>query len=133
MGRLFEFHPELLEARGAVIYLNLDEALRLTPATRKYTPLRRYPTSSFDLSVVVDHREHAGAIQDEIRGYAGEHLAEVQFVRAYEGAPLAAGRKSLSYRLVVGALDHTLSNDELTGIRQRVIEGLQRAGHELRV
>lgn len=133
VGRLFEFHPELLEARGAVLYLNLDEALRLTPATRKYTPLRRYPTSSFDLSVVVDHREHAGAIQDEIRGYAGEHLAEVQFVRAYEGAPLAAGRKSLSYRLVVGALDHTLSNDELTGIRQRVIDGLQRAGHELRV
>lgn len=133
VGRLFEFHPELLEGRGAVLYVNLDEVLRLAPATRKYTPLRRYPTSSFDLSVVVDHREHSGTIQDAIRGFAGEHVSEVQFVRVYEGAPLPTGRKSLSYRLIAGALDHTLSNDELTRIRQRVIDGLQGEGRELRV
>ncbi|MCC7341053.1 MAG: phenylalanine--tRNA ligase subunit beta, partial [Bryobacterales bacterium] len=133
VGRLFEFHPALLEGRGAVLYVDLDEVLRLTPATRKYTPLRRYPTSSFDLSVVVDHREHSGTIEDAIRGYAGEHVADVQFVRVYEGAPLPTGRKSLSYRLTVGALDHTLSNDELTRIRQLVIDGLQGEGRELRV
>lgn len=133
VGRLFEFHPELLEGRGAVLYLNLDQTLRLAPAARKYKPLRRYPTSSFDLSVVVDHREHSGAIQDAIRNYAGASLADVHFVRVYEGAPLPEGRKSLSYRLIVGALDHTLSNDELTAIRQQVIEGLQSEGRELRV
>lgn len=133
IGRLFEFHPELVEGRAAVLYLNLDQVLRLAPAPRKYTPLRRFPTSSFDLSVVVDRREHSAAIQDAMRRYAGERLVAVYFVRSYEGAPLAEGRKSLSYRLVVGALDHTLSNDELTGIRQRVIEGLEREGRELRL
>ncbi|MDZ7638183.1 MAG: phenylalanine--tRNA ligase subunit beta [Bryobacterales bacterium] len=133
VGRLFELHPDLFEGRGAVLYLNLDQALRLQPAAQKYTPLRRYPTSSFDLSVMVDHREHSGVVQDAIRGYAGDRLADVQFVRAYEGAPLPEGRKSLSYRLIVGALDHTLSNDELTAIRQQVIDGLQGEGRELRV
>ena len=83
--------------------------------------------------MVVDHREHSGTIEDAIRGYAGEHVADVQFVRVYEGAPLPTGRKSLSYRLTVGALDHTLSNDELTRIRQLVIDGLQGEGRELRV
>jgi hypothetical protein len=35
--------------------------------------------------------------------------------------------------MVVGALDHTLSNDELATIRQQVIDGLQREGYELRL
>lgn len=133
IGRLFEFHPELVEGRAAVLYLNLDRILQLTPAPRKYTPLRRFPSSSFDLSVVVDRREHSASIQDAIGRYAGNHLVAVYFVRSYEGAPLAEGQKSLSYRLVVGALDHTLSNDELTEIRQRVIDGLEREGRELRL
>jgi phenylalanyl-tRNA synthetase beta chain len=133
VGRLFEFHPEYCEGRGAVLYLDLDLVLRLQPGVRKYTPLRRYPTSSFDLSVLVPHREHSGNVQDAIRRFGGEHLIEVQFVRAYEGAPLPEGQKSLSYRLVVGALDHTLSNDELSAIRQNVIDGLRAEGRELRV
>lgn len=133
IGRLFEIHPDLLEERGAVLYLNLDQVLRLKTSVTKYTPLRRYPTSSFDLSVVVPHRVYSGSVQDTIRKHAGERLIEVQFVRVYEGAPLPAGSKSLSYRLVVGAMDHTLSNEELTTIRSRVIDGLQSEGHELRV
>jgi phenylalanyl-tRNA synthetase beta chain len=133
VGRLFEFHPNHLEGRGTVLYLNLDQILRLQPETRKYTPLRRFPTSSFDLSVVVGRQTYSGTIQDQIRASAGEQLLDVQFVRAYEGAPLPEGRKSLSYRMVVGATDHTLSNDELTEVRNQVIEGLKAAGHELRI
>jgi phenylalanyl-tRNA synthetase beta chain len=133
VGRLFEFHPEHCQGRGAVLYVDLDQALRLVPGVEKYTPLRRYPTSSFDLSVVVESREYSGVVQDAIRRFGGEHLIEVQFVRAYEGAPLPEGQKSLSYRLVVGALDHTLSNEELSTIRQNVIDGLRGEGRELRV
>lgn len=132
-GRLFEFHPDRCEGRAAVLYLNLDLALRLKPETAKHTPLRRYPTSSFDLSVVVPHREYSGRVQDAILRAGGDLLIGVQFVRSYEGAPLPEGQKSLSYRMVVGALDHTLSNDELATIRQQVIDGLQREGYELRL
>jgi len=133
VGRLFEYHPSHLEGRGAVLYLDLDQILRLRPATAKYTSLRRFPTSSFDLSVVVDRQAYSGTLQDLIRASAGDQLLDVQFVRAYEGAPLPEGRKSLSYRMVVGAADHTLSNEELTAVRNQVIDGLKAAGHELRI
>jgi hypothetical protein len=39
----------------------------------------------------------------------------------------------VSYRLEVGSLDHTLSAEEATGIRSRIIAGMQAAGYELRV
>ncbi len=133
IGRFFEFHPNLLEARAAVLYVNLDQVLRLQPGISRYVPLRRYPTSAFDLSVVADHREYSGAIQDAIVQLAGDLLVDVEFLRVYEGAPLPEGRKSLSYRLIVGALDHTLSHDEVTAVRNQVIRGLESQGRELRV
>jgi phenylalanyl-tRNA synthetase beta chain len=133
VGRFFEFHPTLLEARAAVLYVNLDAALRLQPGIARYTPLRRYPTSAFDLSVLAGEREHSGAIQDAIVRLAGDLLVEIEFLRVYQGAPLPEGRKSLSYRLIVGAPDHTLSHDEVTAIRNQVIAGLEAQGRELRV
>ncbi|MCW5965033.1 MAG: phenylalanine--tRNA ligase subunit beta [Bryobacterales bacterium] len=133
IGRFFEFHPAKLEARAAVLYVNLDQALRLQPGIARYTPLRRYPTSAFDLSVVVDRREYSGKVQDAIVRHAGDSLVDIEFLRVYEGAPLPEGRKSLSYRLVVGALDHTLSHDEVTSVRNQVIAGMEAEGSELRV
>jgi hypothetical protein len=45
---------------------------------------------------------------------------------------LPHGQKSVSYNLKVGALDHTMTADELTVIRQRIIDGMQALGYELR-
>ena len=64
---------------------------------------------------------------------AGSDLVDIEFVRQYTGVPLPEDRKSISYRLTVGASDRTLSSEEVTAIRNRVIEALQRDGFELRI
>ncbi|HYK18974.1 MAG TPA: phenylalanine--tRNA ligase subunit beta [Bryobacteraceae bacterium] len=134
IGRLFEFHPSLgIEGRAAVLDLDLAVMERLDDQEIRYQPLRRLPTSAFDLSVVANVREPAGAIERRMADAAGSNLAEIEFVREYTGAPLPEGRKSVSYRLTVGAADHTLSSDEAAAIRNRVIEALQREGFELRI
>jgi phenylalanyl-tRNA synthetase beta subunit len=71
-----------------------------------------------------------GDIQRELTAFAGEQLLSIAFLREF---PLADGSRSLSYRLTVGAGDRTLSMDEVGAIRSRIIEGMQRAGYELRV
>jgi phenylalanyl-tRNA synthetase beta subunit len=43
------------------------------------------------------------------------------------------GRRSLSYRLTVGASDRTLTSEEVNAIRARVIEGMRQAGYDLRL
>jgi phenylalanyl-tRNA synthetase beta chain len=134
IGRLFEFHPSLgIEGRAAMLDLDLAVMERLDDQEIRYQPLRRLPTSAFDLSVVANVREPAGAIERRMADAAGSNLAEIEFVREYTGAPLPEGRKSVSYRLTVGAADHTLSSDEAAAIRNRVIEALQREGFELRI
>jgi phenylalanyl-tRNA synthetase beta chain len=94
--------------------------------------LRKFPTSGFDLSLVTELRTPVDKLQDELTRLAGSDLAMIEFVRQYAGPQLPQGQKSVSYHLKVGALDHTMTTDELTAIRQRIIDGMQALGYELR-
>jgi phenylalanyl-tRNA synthetase beta chain len=137
IGRLFELHPSLFQAEGiegrAVLFdIDINLALALAPVDIRYTPLRRYPTSGFDLSLITDLFTPVDRIEDELTRLAGQHLALIDFVRQYVGAPLQPGQKSVTYHLKVGALDHTLSADEVTAIRSRIIEGARASGYEIR-
>jgi phenylalanyl-tRNA synthetase beta chain len=134
VGRLFELHPSLgIEGRAAVLDLDLAAVQRLDQRELRYQQLRRFPTSSFDLSVIANLREPAGEIERRLAEAAGEALVEIEFVRVYTGPPLADDCKSVSYRLTVGASDRTLSSDDVTTIRDRVIEAMRAAGYDLRV
>ena len=134
IGRLFELHPSLgVEGRAAILDLDLALIERLDRRQERYQSLRRFPTSAFDLSVVTGLREPAGSIEKLLARAGGSDLAEIEFVRQYTGAPLPDDRKSVSYRLTVGALDRTLSSEEVAGIRNRIIDAMREAGYELRV
>ena len=96
----------------------------------KYRPLRRFPTSSFDLSVIAPVRTHAATIEKQMARLAGAALVGIEFVRDYALTP---EQRSISFRITVGAPDKTLSSDEVAVARSRVINGLTSAGYELRL
>jgi phenylalanyl-tRNA synthetase beta chain len=134
VGRMFELHPSLIETgRAAVLDLDLRIIRSLSTSDTRYTPIRRYPSSAFDLSVIADARELAGKLEASIASFAGELLESVQFVRQYSGPPLEEGRKSVSFRVTVGSRERTLASEEVGEIRGRIIEGMRRLGYELRV
>jgi phenylalanyl-tRNA synthetase beta chain len=134
VGRLFELHPTLgVDGRAAIIDVDLALLEHLDKRDVCYQPSRRYPTSAFDLSVVVVLRQPAGEIQRQLREAAGPTLIDIEFVREYRGAPLPEGRKSVSFRLTVGAADRTLSSEEVAVIRDSVIEAMRKLGMDLRI
>jgi len=134
VGRLFELHPSLVESgRAAVLDLDLRLVQELSAAEVKYTPIRRYPSSAFDLSVIVGLRELAGVLEHRVASFAGPLLESIQFLRQYSGPPLAEGTKSLSFRLTFGSPERTLSSEEIAEIRSRIIEGMRELGYDLRV
>jgi phenylalanyl-tRNA synthetase beta chain len=133
-GRLFELHPSLVESgRAAVLDLDLRVVESLSAGEIKYTPIRRYPSSAFDLSVIAGLREHAGYLEATVASFAGPLLESIQFVRQYTGAPLEEGRKSVSFRLTVGSPERTLSSEEVGEIRARIIGKMRELGYELRL
>jgi phenylalanyl-tRNA synthetase beta chain len=134
VGRIFELHPSLVETgRAAVLDIDLQLVQSLTTGEVKYTAIRRYPSSAFDLSVIAGIRELAGSLEAGIASFAGPLLESVQFVRQYVGPPLPEDRKSVSFRVTLGSAERTLASEEVGEIRNRIIEGMRGLGHELRV
>jgi len=134
VGRLFELHPSLVESgRAAILDLDLRGIERLGAGERKYTPIRRYPSSSFDLSVVAALREQAGKLEALIVQAAGPLAESVEFVRQYSGPPLADNQKSISFRVTVSSPERTLSSEEVGEIRERIIAVMREHGYELRL
>jgi phenylalanyl-tRNA synthetase beta chain len=78
-------------------------------------------------------RELAGDIEKKLAALAGADLESIEFVRQYSGPPLPDGVKSVSFRLTIAAPGRTLAPAEAGAIRQRIIDGMKAAGHELRL
>jgi phenylalanyl-tRNA synthetase beta chain len=123
----------MCEGRAAVLDVDLDIVQQLGRGEKRYRPLRRYPASAFDLSVIAGRRDLAGDVERRLAGLAGSSLESIQFLREYTGPPLPEDQRSLSYRLTIFAPDHTLTAEEAGAIRQRVIDGMRAAGYELRL
>ena len=134
VGRFFELHPTLVEAgRAAIVDLDLRLVESLAGAEVKFAPIRRYPSSAFDLSVIAPLRAYAGSLEAAVASFAGPLLESVEFVREYAGPPLPEGTKSVSFRVTVGSPERTLSSEEVGEIRAGMIEGMRGLGYELRV
>ena len=71
-------------------------------------------------------------IVNEILEYAGSDLVSMEGLRYYE-SEMEAGKKTISFRLTVGAADRTMSSAEVEVIRDRIIAGMRSRGFELRV
>ena len=133
IGRLFELHPSLAEGRTAILNLNLPLMQEVAPKDRRYQPIRRYPSSAFDLSIVAGKRELVGDLRDKLAALGGALVESIEYVRQYAGPPLLEGTKSISFRLTVGSPEGTLSSEEAGEIRARLIEGMRAQGYDLRV
>jgi phenylalanyl-tRNA synthetase beta chain len=125
IGRLFEFHPKLVEnGRAAVLDLNLT--LLNQPRDVRYQPLRRFPESAFDLSVIVPERTLIGDVEASIPKLP--EILSVEFLREFA----LPGKRSLSYRITLGAADRTLTSDEVSTVRDQIIDALKSNNYEFR-
>ena len=96
-GRLFELHPSLAAGRTAILDLDLTLVQAAAPKEIRYTPIRRYPSSAFDLSVVAGDRELVGDLHAQLAALAGPLL---RFHRISAPVCRAAARRRNQKRVV---------------------------------
>jgi phenylalanyl-tRNA synthetase beta chain len=93
----------------------------------------RFPASDMDLAFVVAETLPASAVAATLRDAGGDLLESVWLFDVYRGGQLAAGQRSLAFRLRLRALDRTLDDPELASTRRRVIDAVVTVhGAELR-
>jgi len=142
LGEVGELDPTFVETFGLVGsdgrprrvgWLDLDLAAVLDPRVTPRKPMEstsvsRFPSSDIDLAFVVPEEVPAGAVEATLASAGGGLLETVLLFDVYRGESLDAGSRSLAYRLRFCALDRTLTDEEIGGLRSACIAAVEQ-GH----
>jgi phenylalanyl-tRNA synthetase beta chain len=124
---------DLPEQRVVMAELSLGPLLAAAARPASVTPLSSFPAVREDLAFIVEDGITAEQMLTALRVASGNLLREATLFDIYRGSPIPAGRKSLACRLTYQADDRTLSAEEMTRLRNRIIKRMQQElGAELR-
>lgn len=139
IGTFGELHPLLRERfdlpAQTVLVGEFDSDALLAHVTSMYLvqALSRYPAVAQDLALIVDENVPADRVQALIQQTGGNLIDRVTLFDVYRGDQIAKGKKSLAYAISFQAADRTLSDSDVTKVREKIIARLKREiGAEVR-
>ena len=128
-GRQVGWAGELKNDRpawGARVFgfeLDLDASAR---EPLKIRPLPAWPAVEQDVALVLPDGLAAADVEASLRAGAGALLESLRPFDEYRGAPLAAGQRSVAWRLVFRAADRTLREQEVEAALSRALAEVER-------
>lgn len=137
VGYLGEVHPQVCENYNIgdrVYYADIDMPYIVEHACfdKKYEGIAKFPTSTRDISLVVDKEVLIGTMENAIIKKGGKLLESCELFDIYEGEQVGEGKKSVAFSLVFRAKDRTLSDTEISEIMDKILAELTRLGAVLR-
>ncbi len=137
LGMIFELHPKTaadFEIRGSAVLFDLS-ITKLFEAKKEevmFKELQRFPEVPFEISVVADEFVHASDISEIIAKSSRKLISSVEVISVYQGEQLEKGKKSVSFRVIFAAEDHTLTAEEIESVQKKIISDLAGKGFTLR-
>ncbi len=132
LAELGEIHPDVqaayeLPGRTLVAQVNLRAFFEEADPAAAYRPLPKFPSVKRDLAVTVDASQPVGPMMDQIRQAGGSLLESVGVFDVYQGRQVGEGKKSVAFSLTYQAGDHTLVEEEINRVHQRILRALERS------
>ncbi|MGI8856713.1 MAG: phenylalanine--tRNA ligase subunit beta [Thermomicrobiales bacterium] len=133
LGVLGEVHPRVVDAfglSGRVMLAELDiEPVVTTVAAhrgllRQLPVISRFPATENDFAVVVDDGVPAADVSAVLSQAVGTLGQSVRLLDVYRGAPVPAGKKSLTFGAVLQAPDRSLTEADIAKVRDRVAQAI---------
>lgn len=132
VGYLGEVHPLTAEnyeigARTYLLMLELDEIFQNINPAKKYEAIPKYPAVSRDLALLVKEEVLAAQIEEIFRTESGKLLEKAELFDLYQGEQIEKGYKSMAYALKLRSKDHTLTENEINQVIDRILRKLETA------
>ncbi|MCB1751026.1 MAG: phenylalanine--tRNA ligase subunit beta [Gammaproteobacteria bacterium] len=128
VGWIGMLHPEIESRLGLAGKTYLSE-LRLGSEMNGILPsfneLSRFPSIRRDIAVVVDEGVRFSELRDTIRRAAPGILKEIRLFDVYTGKGVDSGLKSLALGLILQETSHTLTDKEVDGVTDRILQALK--------
>lgn len=113
---------------SAVMLFELDIDL-LKPymsRTNKFTHLAEYPMVDYDVSLLFDLSVKWETIFNTIKENSNDNLIhDILFVDEYRGAQVPKDKKSITFRLIIGSLEKTLTSKEIENCVDAIVRQLK--------
>ena len=94
--------------------------LNLTPSTRQAHHLPRYPAITRDMTIIVGKEIEGLTLKIHLDRLNEPMIESIDLVDVFEGPPITAGKKSLSFRITYRSETETLEDDKINDIHQRM-------------
>ena len=130
LGIFGELYPLVKEkfdfGNPAVLAADLDASAILDAVPVRYdaAPVPIFPPVLEDLALVVDEVMPAQQVAEAIRAAGGKLVVDVRLFDIFRSEQIGMNKKSLAYGITYQATDKTLTDGEVTKIRQRIIRAL---------
>jgi len=131
IGVLGRIKPEVLKnfnlkQTAFVFEMNMAILMQKIPKTITAELLPKYPAISQDITLILDSNIEAGVVSSELDLLVEkENLAEEAYLfDAFEGKPLAQGKKSLSLRIIYRSPNKTLKEKKVKALHTSICDKL---------
>jgi len=137
LGVVSEIHPKILQkfdinARVAIILLDVDSLLSANKRKGKFKELQKYPTVPFDISVLVDKKVLVADVQKIIQDAGKQFIKDINLFDIYEGKNIPEDKKSLAFTINFYSKDRTLESKEITDLQNKVMKALDAKAYQVR-
>lgn len=137
VGHVFTLHPVVakkyqIETPPAVFELNFSQVIAAGLDAITYTALPKFPSLTFDISVVIDERVEIEEIEKIVKKQGGESLKKIELFDIYQGSNLPEGKKSLAFRITMHSDERTLTDDDMAQTQKKIFDQLTKEGGEIR-
>jgi phenylalanyl-tRNA synthetase beta chain len=123
-GWLGELHPTVLEGAWGAFELDLEPLLASAADAPQYEDVITYPAVKQDFAFVLDEAVPAADVVEAIRA-AVEEVRDARVFDVYHGGQIPEGRKSVAVAVSFQASDRTLSDEDASGMRERIVSALR--------
>ena len=123
LGVLHPSHALKLGVSDVVIAeINLEPLLATKVSKIKYNAIVKVPVVSRDLALIVDETLSSNQLMAVLMNAGKPILKNIEVFDVYTGEHVSEGKKSIALSLSFQALDHTLTEEEISQVLSKVIE-----------
>jgi phenylalanyl-tRNA synthetase beta chain len=132
VGIVGEIHPLVrdnfdLKQTAFLFELELDKIMSLIPSDAVSKSIPRFPAIYRDITLIIDRGIETQTVLQAIDDI-GENLVErLHLFDVFEGDPIAAGKKSVSFRVTYRSSTKTLEDDDVNDLHRAITEKLLHA------
>jgi phenylalanyl-tRNA synthetase beta chain len=132
VGLVGEIHPRVSDAydlkQTAFIFeLDLEKIAGLIPQSRVSKPIPRYPAIYRDITVIIDRGIETQTVLEAVENFQEKLIENLHLFDVFEGDPIPAGKKSVSFRNTYRSPGKTLEDDDVNDLHKSITERLLNA------